>query len=41
MDPDECMQICNSPSGCSNIAYPKLVIALMPPGARGLMLAGK
>ena len=34
-DPDECKSICMSSSGCSNIAYPKLVITLMPAGARG------
>lgn len=33
------MSICNSPKGCSNIAYPMLVIKLMPNGAKGLMLA--
>jgi uncharacterized sodium:solute symporter family permease YidK len=38
-DPDECTRICGSPSGCTNIAYPLLVIRLMPNGARGLMLA--
>lgn len=31
-DPDECMKICGSPKGCSNIAYPELVIKLLPPG---------
>ena len=34
-----CKSICGSEGGCSNIAYPKLVIELMPHGARGLMLA--
>lgn len=38
-DPDICMEVCGSPSGCSNVAYPQLVINLMPPGARGMMLA--
>ncbi|XP_018431401.1 PREDICTED: sodium/glucose cotransporter 2-like, partial [Nanorana parkeri] len=28
--PEECQRICSSPIGCSNIAYPKLVVALMP-----------
>ncbi|CAC5403731.1 SLC5A9 [Mytilus coruscus] len=37
--PETCMEVCGSRSGCSNIAYPSLVIDLMPPGARGLMLA--
>ena len=35
----ECKAVCGSEGGCSNIAYPKMVIDLMPPGARGLMLA--
>ncbi|KAM9211246.1 LOW QUALITY PROTEIN: sodium/glucose cotransporter 2-like [Leptosomus discolor] len=30
---------CGSPAGCSNVAYPRLVLALLPPGLRGLMLA--
>ncbi|WAR30705.1 SC5A9-like protein [Mya arenaria] len=38
-DPEVCMEVCGSPSGCTNIAYPTLVIDLMPPGARGMMLA--
>jgi Na+/proline symporter len=38
-DPAECKAVCGSEGGCSNIAYPKMVIDLMPPGARGLMLA--
>ncbi|XP_059829149.1 sodium/glucose cotransporter 2 isoform X2 [Hypanus sabinus] len=37
--PEECEQICGTPVGCSNIAYPKLVVSLMPNGLRGLMLA--
>merc|ERR1712227_566136 len=38
-DPDQCDRICNSRTGCTNIAYVKLVLQLMPQGARGLMLA--
>ncbi|XP_067864234.1 sodium/glucose cotransporter 2 isoform X2 [Heptranchias perlo] len=37
--PEECERICGTPVGCSNIAYPKLVVTLMPNGLRGLMLA--
>ncbi|XP_044303929.1 sodium/glucose cotransporter 2 isoform X2 [Varanus komodoensis] len=37
--PEECKQICGTEVGCSNIAYPKLVVSLMPSGLRGLMLA--
>ncbi|XP_061169606.1 sodium/myo-inositol cotransporter 2-like isoform X1 [Saccostrea echinata] len=38
-DPEVCMSVCGSETGCSNIAYPTLVINLMPAGARGMMLA--
>jgi uncharacterized sodium:solute symporter family permease YidK len=38
-DPDDCERTCGIKAGCSNMAYPKLVIDLMPTGARGLMLA--
>ncbi|XP_030639646.1 sodium/glucose cotransporter 4-like [Chanos chanos] len=37
--PEECSSICGSAVGCSNIAYPKLVVELMPVGLRGLMIA--
>uniref|UniRef100_A0ACB8EW12 Uncharacterized protein n=1 Tax=Sphaerodactylus townsendi TaxID=933632 RepID=A0ACB8EW12_9SAUR len=37
--PEECQRICGTEVGCSNIAYPKLVVSLMPSGLRGLMLA--
>ncbi|XP_016367124.1 sodium/glucose cotransporter 4-like [Sinocyclocheilus rhinocerous] len=30
VDPEECMKICGASVGCSNIAYPKLVMELMP-----------
>ncbi|KAM6921797.1 sodium/glucose cotransporter 4 [Xenentodon cancila] len=39
VDPDICQRICGASVGCSNIAYPKLVVELMPVGLRGLMLA--
>uniref|UniRef100_H9GEJ0 Sodium/mannose cotransporter SLC5A10 n=1 Tax=Anolis carolinensis TaxID=28377 RepID=H9GEJ0_ANOCA len=39
VDPGECARICGSEVGCSNIAYPKLVMELMPSGLRGLMIA--
>lgn len=38
-EPELCEEICGSRSGCTNIAYPKLVLKLMPDAARGLMLA--
>uniref|UniRef100_K7FEA8 Sodium/myo-inositol cotransporter 2 n=1 Tax=Pelodiscus sinensis TaxID=13735 RepID=K7FEA8_PELSI len=38
-DPEICRQICGNPSGCSDIAYPKLVIELLPLGLRGLMMS--
>ncbi|CAL4120991.1 unnamed protein product, partial [Meganyctiphanes norvegica] len=37
--PEECMAICSSPGGCSNIAYTELVLNLMPTGLSGMMLA--
>ncbi|XP_004645555.1 sodium/glucose cotransporter 1 [Octodon degus] len=37
--PSECQKYCGTSVGCSNIAYPTLVIELMPNGLRGLMLS--
>ncbi|XP_059762891.1 sodium/mannose cotransporter SLC5A10 isoform X2 [Balaenoptera ricei] len=37
--PSECLRACGTEIGCSNIAYPKLVMELMPTGLRGLMIA--
>ena len=31
-DPDFCEEICDNPSGCSDIAYPLLVLRIMPIG---------
>ncbi|XP_028259689.1 sodium/glucose cotransporter 4 isoform X3 [Parambassis ranga] len=39
VDPAVCQSVCGATVGCSNIAYPKLVVELMPVGLRGLMLA--
>ncbi|MEQ2285186.1 Sodium/glucose cotransporter 1 [Ameca splendens] len=39
VDPDECQKHCGASVGCSNVAYPKLVLDLMPNGLRGLMLS--
>ncbi|XP_063738307.1 sodium/glucose cotransporter 4 isoform X3 [Eleginops maclovinus] len=39
VDPTVCQSVCGAAVGCSNIAYPKLVVELMPVGLRGLMLA--
>ncbi|XP_008288233.1 sodium/glucose cotransporter 1 isoform X1 [Stegastes partitus] len=39
VDPKECLDHCGASVGCTNIAYPKLVVDLMPDGLRGLMLA--
>nr|XP_012635604.2 sodium/myo-inositol cotransporter 2 isoform X4 [Microcebus murinus]XP_012635608.2 sodium/myo-inositol cotransporter 2 isoform X4 [Microcebus murinus]XP_012635609.2 sodium/myo-inositol cotransporter 2 isoform X4 [Microcebus murinus]XP_012635610.2 sodium/myo-inositol cotransporter 2 isoform X4 [Microcebus murinus] len=38
-DPEICKKVCSNPSGCSDIAYPKLVLELLPTGLRGLMMA--
>ncbi|CAL8268394.1 unnamed protein product [Lota lota] len=37
--PEHCMAVCGSKAGCSNIAYPRLVMSVMPIGLRGLMMA--
>ncbi|XP_031725447.1 sodium/myo-inositol cotransporter [Anarrhichthys ocellatus] len=37
--PEHCMSVCGSYAGCSNLAYPRLVMAVMPMGLRGLMMA--
>ncbi|XP_044031137.1 sodium/glucose cotransporter 1 isoform X1 [Siniperca chuatsi] len=39
VDPVECEKYCGASVGCTNIAYPKLVVDLMPDGLRGLMLS--
>ncbi|KAG7251915.1 hypothetical protein CRUP_036073, partial [Coryphaenoides rupestris] len=39
VDPEECLKFCDAAVGCTNIAYPKLVVDLMPDGLRGLMLS--
>eukprot|EP00057_Strongylocentrotus_purpuratus_P013787 XP_011668261.1 PREDICTED: sodium/glucose cotransporter 4 [Strongylocentrotus purpuratus] len=39
VDPEICQEVCGNPAGCSDIAYPRLVVELMPTGLRGLMLA--
>lgn len=31
-DPDTCMAVCGSRSGCSNLAYPFLIMEIMPTG---------
>ncbi|XP_074057184.1 solute carrier family 5 member 4-like isoform X4 [Macrotis lagotis] len=37
--PSECEKYCGTSVGCTNMAYPKLVVELMPNGLRGLMLS--
>ncbi|WAQ99431.1 SC5AB-like protein, partial [Mya arenaria] len=39
VDPKVCMSVCDNENGCSNIAYPKLVLELAPIGLKGLMMA--
>ncbi|KAI3368099.1 hypothetical protein L3Q82_007802 [Scortum barcoo] len=39
VDPVVCQSVCGTSVGCTNIAYPKLVVELMPVGLRGLMIA--
>uniref|UniRef100_A0A8C5JSZ2 Low affinity sodium-glucose cotransporter-like n=1 Tax=Jaculus jaculus TaxID=51337 RepID=A0A8C5JSZ2_JACJA len=37
--PSECVKHCGTEVGCTNYAYPTLVLELMPAGLRGLMLS--
>ncbi|XP_033126646.1 sodium/glucose cotransporter 4-like [Anneissia japonica] len=37
--PETCMDACESEIGCTNIAFPLLVLYVMPVGLRGLMIA--
>ena len=32
VDPEACQKICGNPSGCFDIAYPLLVLRLLPAG---------
>ncbi|CAD5117314.1 DgyrCDS6100 [Dimorphilus gyrociliatus] len=36
---EQCMKVCGSKVSCTNIAYPKLVLELMPDFMRGVMLS--
>ena len=37
--PSTCKSICNSKRSCTNIAYPTLILKILPNGFRGVMLA--
>ncbi|XP_029427265.1 sodium/glucose cotransporter 1 [Rhinatrema bivittatum] len=37
--PSVCKEYCGTEVGCTNFAYPKMVVDLMPDGLRGLMLS--
>ena len=37
--PEVCKQVCGTEVGCSNIAYPKLVVSIMPDGNPQLLLS--
>lgn len=39
ISPEHCTEVCGSPAGCSNVAYPRLVMSVMPSGLRGLIMA--
>ncbi|XP_070554553.1 sodium/glucose cotransporter 4-like [Ptychodera flava] len=39
VDPDVCFEACGSYNGCSDVAYPYLILTLMPIVLKGLMLA--
>ena len=36
---EACKEVCGSTVACTNIAYPRLVLGIMPPGLRGAMFA--
>ena len=36
---DECERACGSPNGCTNVAYPTLVMRLLPSGLKGLLFS--
>ncbi|XP_069785080.1 sodium/myo-inositol cotransporter 2-like isoform X3 [Narcine bancroftii] len=38
-DEDTCLRVCGNPAGCTDIAYPLLVMELLPGGLKGLMIA--
>ncbi|XP_063068007.1 sodium/myo-inositol cotransporter-like [Engraulis encrasicolus] len=39
INPEHCLKVCGSAAGCTNVAYPRLVMSVMPVGLRGLMMA--
>lgn len=39
MVPEVCKEVCGTEVGCSNIAYPKLVVSVMPNGTHARPLA--
>uniref|UniRef100_UPI00358E45FC sodium/glucose cotransporter 1-like isoform X2 n=1 Tax=Myxine glutinosa TaxID=7769 RepID=UPI00358E45FC len=39
IEPEKCLEYCGTEVGCTNIAYPTLVLNLLPNGLRGLMMA--
>ena len=39
VDPDLCMKFCNNPTSCTNTAYPRLVLGLMPSPLKGLIMS--
>ncbi|KFO94584.1 Sodium/glucose cotransporter 4, partial [Buceros rhinoceros silvestris] len=38
-DPQGCRRACGISVGCSNVAYPRLVLTLLPPGTAWPLLA--
>ena len=39
VDPEQCMQFCNNPTSCTNTAYPRLVLGLMPSPMKGVIMS--
>lgn len=39
VDPDECQKYCQNEYSCTNVAYPKLVLGVLPSPLKGLMMS--
>ncbi|CAG0895970.1 unnamed protein product [Darwinula stevensoni] len=39
ISPEKCQAYCGNPVSCTNMAYPRLILEIMPPGMRGVMMA--
>lgn len=39
VDPVKCLEYCNNENSCTNTAYPRLVLGLMPSPLKGLIMS--